>query len=187
MKIAKRRTQNVLTKRFGNDKQLMRVFKFIVKFNVFAIPLYLVLFMGWTWPPLQKFIADFTFNNLIYMGYSPSINDFLISIPIKNGDWAAVINWDCTGWKSMLALFALIMATDFKIRLKALCMILIPVVFFINLLRILFMFFWVKTFDLAYYQTVHTIIWSWGLILTIILLWFLWMKYDFLRVFNRNK
>src|SRR3990167_3189769 len=88
--------------RFGSDKQLMRVLKFIVKFNLFAIPLYLVLITGWNWPALQKWIADFTFSNLVAMGYNPSISDLLISIPIKNGDWAAFINWDCTGWKSML-------------------------------------------------------------------------------------
>src|SRR3989344_2790729 len=122
--------------RFGSDKQLMRVLKFIVKFNLFAIPLYLVLI---------------------------------------------------TGWKSMLALFALIMATDFRLKRKAFGMILIPVVFFINLLRILFMFFWVKTFDLAHYQTLHSLIWSCGLILTIVLLWFVWMKYDFLKIFDRNR
>ncbi|HLC76584.1 MAG TPA: exosortase/archaeosortase family protein [archaeon] len=173
--------------RFGSDKQLMRVLKFIVKFNLFAIPLYLVLITGWNWPALQKWIADFTFSNLVAMGYNPSISDLLISIPIKNGDWAAFINWDCTGWKSMLALFALIMATDFRLKRKAFGMILIPVVFFINLLRILFMFFWVKTFDLAHYQIVHSLIWSWGLILTILLLWFVWMKYDFLKIFDRNR
>ena len=174
--------RSALEKRFGSNKGLYRILKFIVKFNIFAIPLYLVLFTGWTWPALQKFIADFIFNALNAMGYNPSINDVLISIPIKNGVWAAVISWDCVGWKSMLALFALIMATDFKPKRKALGMLLIPVVFFINLLRILFMFFWVKTFDLAYYQTVHAVIWSWGLILTILVLWFLWMKYDFTKI-----
>lgn len=164
------------------DQRLFRVLKFIVKFNIFAIPLYIILITGWTWPELQKWIADFTYNSLTAMGYHPSINDVLISIPVRNGDWAAVISWDCVGWKSMLALFALIMATDFRTKRKLLGLLLIPIVFVINLLRIIFMFFWVKTFDLAYYQAVHAVIWSWGLILTILLLWFLWMKYDFGKV-----
>ncbi len=174
--------RSVLEKRFGSNKDLLRVLRFIIKFNIFAIPLYVILIADLSFVPLQKFIADFIFNSLNAMGYNPTINELLISIPIKNGDWAATINWDCTGWKSMLALFALIMATDFGTNRKLLGLLLIPVVFAINLLRILFMFFWVKTFDLAYYQTVHSLVWSWGLIFTVLILWFLWMKYDFLKI-----
>ncbi len=169
------------------DRRLFRILKFVVKFNVFAIPLYIILVMGWTLPALQKLVADFVFSSLTATGYNPAIDGLLISIPINNGNWAAVISWDCVGWKSMLALFALVMATDFGAKRKLLGLVLVPIVFVINLLRILFMFFWVKTFDLAYYQTVHAVVWGWGLILTILVLWFVWMKYDFGKVLGKGK
>lgn len=161
------------------NKKLLRTAKFLVKFNIFAIPLYVILLSEWTLPALQRAIADMTMYMLTAAGMDPSINDLIISIPVRNGNWGAVINWDCTGWKSMLAFFALVMATDYGPKRKALGLLLLPVIFVINLARIFFMFFYVKTFDLAYYETVHALVWSWGLIILILALWLVWMKYDF--------
>ena len=160
--------------------------KFFIKFNLFAIPLYIILYQGWALPGLQQFIANIVTHALAALGLNPTMQDLVISIPVRNGDWAAVISWDCTGWKSMFAYFALVMATDYPNKRKALGLLLLPVIFVINLLRIVFMFFYVHTFDLAYYRTVHAVIWSWGLILTIAVLWLLWMKYDFTKILNRK-
>lgn len=169
------------------DTKFFRVLRFFIKFNLFAIPLYVILYEGWTLVELQHFIASVTMSALTAMGYNPSIHDLIISIPVRNGDWAAVINWDCTGWKSLLAFFALVMATDYPNKRKALGLLLLPVVFAINLLRIVFMFFYVRTFDLAHYQLVHSIVWSWGLILTILVLWVIWMKWDFRKILKETK
>lgn len=163
------------------NERLFRIAKFLIKFNIFAIPLYAILLSGWTLVELQRVVADITMYALTALGMNPTINDLIISIPVKNGDWGAVINWDCTGWKSLLAFFALVMATDYPAKRKLLGLALLPVIFVINLLRIVFMFFYVKTFDLANYQLVHTVVWSWGLIIVIIALWLAWMKYDFTK------
>ena len=170
------------TRLSATDAKLLRILKFIIKFNLFAIPLYIILYEGWTLPWLQQAIANITTAILGALGYNPTANGLYISIPIRNGDWAAFISWDCTGWKSLLAFFALVMATDYPMKRKLLGLLLLPVIFAVNLLRIVFMFFYVRTFDLANYQTVHTIIWSWGLILTIIALWLIWLRYDFTRM-----
>ena len=180
-----KRLSRRLSRRLSNDK-LLRILKFIVKFNVFAIPLYIILFTRFEWVWLEKAVTDITVYFLNGLGFNPTVHDLLISIPIRGGSWAAVINWDCTGWKSMLAFFALVMATDYPARRKAMGLLLIPVIFAINLLRIVFMFFYVRAFDLAYYQAVHTIIWSWGLIITIAALWLLWLRYDLTKIFWKS-
>ncbi len=158
------------------DRKLVEVLKFLVKFNTFAIPLYIILLSGWTLVQLQQLTVDLTYRILMVTGAEPTVSNFLISIPIKNGNWAAFISWDCTGWKSMLAFFALVMSTPYSYRKKAIGLIAIPLIYVVNLLRIFFMFLYVRTFDLAYYETVHSIVWSWGLILIVLLLWFLWLR-----------
>lgn len=169
------------------ETKFIRMLKFFVKFNLFAIPLYVILYEGWTLPALQTWIADFTVYVLTALGLSPVLDGLIISIPVPNGNWAAVITWDCTGWKSLLAFFALVMATDYPNKRKVLGLLLLPVIFAVNLLRILFMFLWVHWFDLANYQLVHAVVWSWGLILTILVLWLVWMKYDLSMLFGRSR
>ncbi len=160
----------------GYEKHIS-LLNFLIRLNVFSIPLYAILLLDLSLPQLQRIIADITFLLLNASGMNPVINDLLISIPIKNGSWGAFINWDCTAWKSILAFFALVMATDkvSSAKMKG-GMIFIPLIFIINLVRIFFMFFYVKTFDIAYYSVVHTVVWSWGMIFVILAFWFLWMK-----------
>ncbi|MEK6887439.1 MAG: exosortase/archaeosortase family protein [Candidatus Aenigmatarchaeota archaeon] len=183
MKRKPRRKQRISQR----NEKLLHLLKFFVKFNLFAIPLYIILLSKFEWAWLEQFVVSIVTPILQLLGYNPTVHDLLISIPIKNGSWGAVINWDCTGWKSMLAFFALIMATEFPLRRKLAGMVLIPVIFVINLLRIVFMFFYVRTFDLANYQTVHAVVWSWGLIATIIVLWLLWLRFDFTKVFKKKR
>lgn len=164
-----------------------QLLSFLIKLNLFAIPLYAILILDLSFAPMQKLIADATFSLLSAAGFSPSINGLLISIPIKNGNWGAFINWDCTAWKSMLAFFALVMATKgrqtdvqstpswFKGKAAGLMMFL-PLIFAANLLRIFFIFYYVRTFDLAYYQIVHDVVWSWGMIFAVLAFWLVWMK-----------
>jgi exosortase/archaeosortase family protein len=154
-----------------------RLLKFLIKLNVFAIPLYVILISGITLPQLQGAVAWITYHLLSAAGIQPSLNGLLISIPISNGTWAAAITWDCTAWKSMLAFFALVMATDYGLREKRNGLLFfIPLIFIVNIVRILFMFFYVKTFDLAGYYAVHAIVWSWGMIIVILVFWIIWLK-----------
>ncbi|HLD39116.1 MAG TPA: exosortase/archaeosortase family protein [archaeon] len=169
------------------NEKLLHLLEFFVKFNLFAIPLYIILLSRFEWAWLEQFVVDIVTPMLQFLGLNPTTNGLMISIPIRDGSWAAVINWDCTGWKSMLAFFALVMATNFSLRRKLAGMVLIPVIFIVNLLRIVFMFFYVRTFDLANYQTVHAVVWSWGLIATIIVLWLLWLRFDFTKFWKRKR
>lgn len=149
---------------------------FLIRFNIFAIPLYFILLTGMMSEPLMQLTTQLAFVLLRATGISASLNDNIISVSVSNGSFGAYVSWDSTGWKSMLALAALIFATSFSLRKKLFGLLLLPVVYCINILRIWFMFF-IVTIDASYFELAHLTIWSWGLIFTILLLWIVWMKF----------
>jgi exosortase/archaeosortase family protein len=154
----------------------IRTVNFLIRLLVWAIPLYIILLLDLSLPQLQHFIADIVTYMLNLAGMHPVLKDLLISIPIRDGSWGAFINWDCTAWKSLLAFLALVMAVDKGDKKKGLVLFL-PLIFVINILRIFFMFWFVQTYDLAYFGLVHTLIWSWGMIFTILIFWVIWLRY----------
>ena len=148
---------------------------FLVRFNLFSIPLYAVILAGFQ----SGFLMDITSNIVVALlsstGIETTMHGNIIAVPVKDGNFGAFVSWDSTGWKSMLAMFALIFATAFPLRKKLMGLALIPVVYAVNILRIWFMFF-ISTVDTNYFALAHLTIWSWGLIFTVLALWVLWMK-----------
>jgi len=158
--------------------RLFSTAKFILKFNLLAIPMYIVLLLRMEIQQLKDITAGIVFFVLQSTGIDVAmLPNNLISIPISGGSWAAFIDWDCTGWKSMYALFALIFATNFSARKKFYGLLLLPLVYIINIARIWFMFFYVSNYGLAYFSIVHAFVWSWGLIAVILILWVLWIRW----------
>ena len=161
-----------------SDESKARVLKFLAKFLIFAIPLYIILYFNLEWQQLESSIAGIVSFLLGAMGFAVQRGGDFISIPVSGGQWGAFINWDCTGWKSFLALIALVMATDFSLDKKAKGLaVMLPALFAVNIARIVFMFWFVSDFGLAYFDLVHLVIWSWGLILTILVFWAIWMRW----------
>ncbi len=121
--------------------------------------------------------ADIVEQFLSLTGISFERSGLLFSVPVDNGNWGAVINWDCVGWKSLLAIFALVMATDYPMRkkLKGLA-VLLPAIYLANILRIVFLIWYVAAYDLAYFAIVHAVLWTWGLVFLILVSWALWIK-----------
>jgi len=164
------------------NRKLLRMLVFLIKFNLFAIPLYLIILSGFQWAFLKEATAGSVFVMLRISGIDASIENSYIAVPMSNGSFVASIDWDCTGWKSMFALFALIFATDFPLRRKLAGLVLLPVIYSINLVRIWFMFFFASVYGLAYYSILHATIWSLGLITAILILWIIWLKKDFSKL-----
>ena len=159
----KKKSRKQRKKKFEfSKKDAFKILVFLIKFNLFAIPLYLIIISGFQLSFLKDLTTDISFFLLKFTGIDASLSGNIISIPIKDGSFAATIDWDCTGWKSMLALFALIFATDFSLRKRLYGLVFIPLVYLVNLLRIWFMFYFVSSFGLLYYNIVHTLVWSWG-------------------------
>lgn len=172
-------TRRRFTKFWNNDRKEYRILKFLVKFNLFAVPLYVALILSIQFPQLQVWMAQLTEQMLLETGIAAERSGTYITIPIAGGSWGAFINWECTAWKSFLAAFALIMATDFAMNKKVRGLaVIIPALFVVNLVRILFMFHFVHSYDLMFYQLVHTVIWSWGLILAILAMWTGWVRFN---------
>lgn len=160
-----------IIKKISSSELLM----FIIRFNIFAVPLYLILISGAEFEPLMKLTTELAFALLRLTGINANLHDYIISVPVSTGSFGAFVSWDSTGWKSMLALTALIFATGFSLKKKLLGLALIPLVYSINIFRIWFMFF-IVTVNPAYFELAHITIWSWGLIFTILLLWVIWVK-----------
>lgn len=160
------------------NKRLIRALVFLFRFNLFAIPLYLMLLSGFQLALLKDITSYTAYGMLKITGIEAEISGSVITVPAEGGFFLASVDWDCTGWKSMLALFALIFATDFPLRRKMAGLVLIPAVYIINLIRIWFMFFFVSNFGVAYYSFVHATIWSLGLMAAVLGLWVLWLKTD---------
>jgi exosortase/archaeosortase family protein len=156
-------------------KESRRVLIFLAKFNIFAIPLYAILLSGFQLVQLMQLTTHLAFAFLRLTGINAELHGDIISVPVSNGNFGAYVSWDSTGWKSMLALLALIFATDFPSRKKLVGLMLLPAVYLINILRIWFMFF-IVTVNVAYFEFAHLTVWSWGLIFSILALWVLWMK-----------
>ncbi len=167
-------------KKLKKHKREYEALKFIVRFNVFALPLYIIALLGWQLDALIQLTEFLARSLLSATGISHSVLNNLIVLPVQNGSWAAFINWECTGWKAMYAFFALVMATPVAMERKWKALVLIPLIYAINIIRIWFMFFYVANFGVEFYPFVHAVIWSWGLILVIVGLWF-WWAYHQLR------
>ena len=164
-------------KRFKFNEKERSIILFFVKFNIFAVPLYVLLAIGADFSWLQNAVAGITLELLAAAGISASRDGYLISIPVDGGSWGGFINSDCVGWKSVLAYIALVMATEFPLRKKLAGLVLVPAIFIANLARIFFMFLYVDTWGLAGYGFVHAVVWSWGLLLIVIASWIAWAKW----------
>jgi exosortase/archaeosortase family protein len=179
--------QNKGTKKFSiakfskRNKKLVKVLTFLILLNVFSIPLYAIVISGFEFQPLKSLTAGSALFLLRLTGMDASLSteavNPVISMPVSGGQWAAVISWDCTGWKSMLALFALVFATPFVLSKKLFGLVLIPLIYIINIARIWFMFFYVNTFGFNFYSIIHSIVWSWGLLVMMLIIWVVWAKF----------
>jgi len=166
-----------------DKKQLKTVAWFLIKFNLLAIPMYLILYFNVSMQPLQLFFAQALANGLNSLGYktyfieSPISTIPLISISGTNAQ-PIYVSTDSTGWKSLYALTALVLATPnkkTKKRVKFLA-IALPSIFIINYLRMLTTILICLRFGFKYFDFVHGFLWSWGLISAILVLWFMWLK-----------
>ncbi|MBI4019544.1 MAG: archaeosortase/exosortase family protein [Candidatus Aenigmarchaeota archaeon] len=158
-------------------RDLRSQFEFIVKLNIFALPFYIIELAGVQFTWFIELTERISFLLMQLTGLPVIIENGLIAIPVNGGTWAAYVSWDSSGWKSLLIFFALVMATDVALNKRLAGLLLLPVLYVLNILRIWFMFFFVWVFGLEHYTLVHGTLWSWGSIASLLVLWFLWKKW----------
>jgi exosortase/archaeosortase family protein len=168
-------------------RKLWAVALFLVKFNLLAIPMYLVLWLNLSYPPLQIFLTDLVCRTLNFLGYDAALVNSPISlvplISVSDQLPKIQISWDSTGWKSLYALAALTIATPFatikgKAKFLAVGLLLL---FVLNFVRILTTILTAVNYGFQYFEVVHTLLWREGLILAVVLLWYWWLRAEGLR------
>jgi len=159
-----------------------QILKFLIRLNVFLAPIYVL--SGASFYFLQRFVAISVVHVLKLLGIDASLKDLLITVPTFGGYFAGFIDFDCTGWKSMIAFLALVFATPTKEKKKLYGLIFLPLIFIVNVIRVSFVFFFVSVKGADYFHLIHSIGWSFGMISLVLFLWVLWMKW--MRVFERQ-
>lgn len=161
-------------------KKLLAILFFLLKLNILAIPLYILLYLNFTFVPLQDFLTYVTAGSLKLLGYSIDLKtDIRCNSPVISvSNQLICISWDSTGWKSLYLLAALVIATplsNLKGKAKFLS-ISLPILFLINFLRILTTILFSLSFGFEYFEIVHTFFWRECLIFAVIVIWYLWLR-----------
>ncbi|MEM5829733.1 MAG: archaeosortase/exosortase family protein [Candidatus Aenigmatarchaeota archaeon] len=160
-------------------KQLLQVFWFLVKFNLLAIPLYLLLYLNFSYKPLQNLVAFLSYKLLLALGTKASLDGSSLKVVNNFTIFFVEIDMDCTGWKSLYALFSLTMATPFIKLKKKLFFLLValPSIFFFNIVRIALTAY-IYLVESSLFEFIHDFLWKFGLIFAILASWILWLKYE---------
>lgn len=157
---------------------------FLIKLNVLAIPLYLIVYFGYSVPALQDVWAAGLEQSLRSLGYETALGGNLIGVKSGEAIYQIDLSWDSTGWKSMYALSALVFASGVgtlrsKLRFLAFG---IPLVVFANLLRVVTTVAFSLSFGFAWFDFLHTFLWGGLMIALVVLMWY----GLFLKGWNKN-
>ncbi|MEM5772886.1 MAG: archaeosortase/exosortase family protein [Candidatus Aenigmatarchaeota archaeon] len=160
-------------------KKLLQVIWFLIKFNLLAIPLYVLIFINFSYQPLQNLVAFLSYKFLQAFKIQANLNQSSLMV-IRGTEIAFIeIDMDCTGWKSLYALFSLAIATpSIKWKKKFIFLIFaLPSIFLFNIARIVItIYFSLIRPDL--FGFVHDFFWQFGLIFAILASWVLWLRYE---------
>jgi len=160
------------------QKRWWKIAKFFILFNLLAIPMHIILYFNLYYIPLQKFVALLTYNILRVLGFQTEISMYILKVVSFQGIQIVEISMDSTGWKSLYALVALVIATPdrkWKEKIKFLIFAL-PVIFGLNVLRIATTIAMCATYGLQYFEIIHTLLWREGLILVVVAVWYIWLR-----------
>ncbi|UCG95278.1 MAG: archaeosortase/exosortase family protein [archaeon] len=150
--------------------ELRETLFFLSKLLLLSVPLYLVIWLGLDLSPLQELVARTVQSFLNFAGYSVEREGFGLLI----GNFSFYISRDCTGWKGLLFLAALIFATKAGWRKRALGLAAgLPAFFAFNLLRIMFMV-WIGLGNRGLFYLLHDFLWQFSMIAVVLLLWLMW-------------
>jgi exosortase/archaeosortase family protein len=166
-------------------KKLLNIELFLLKMIILAIPLFAISEFGMPllsmilWP-VQNFLAWAAYSLLSAAGFHVAWNGVYVVMLSGAELFTIEISADCTAWKSLYALAALVVATPIsnsnlagKAKFLA---VWLPVVFVVNFARIASTMAIGLLFGFRYLEVVHTVLWREGLIALIIIIWYLWFR-----------
>ncbi len=170
------------------NRRLWTVFKFLAGFTILAAPLYLFIWSQWNPIWLRSFNAYISAGILDIIGIEASSS----GVFLNTAGLYVNVSTDSTGWKSMLALTALILATPREIWKeensedsqkgyvnwvgKARGVVAGVIFVFVgNIVRLVSMVYLVEVSG-ASYSFVHTFLWRWGLMFLVLGFWICWIN-----------
>jgi len=160
------------------QKRLWGALEFLIRLLILSIPLYLVLILAIDLSPLQHVVASHSASLLKALGYNVFQEGYRILVGTIPNHFYFLINEDCTGWKSMLFLFALIFAVP-RIAMKKRILGLViglPIVWVGNLMRVLGVVLAERAWGVDFALTLHDYGYRLGLIALVLIIWVVWLK-----------
>ena len=170
------------------QKKLWNIFIFLLRFLVLAIPLHVLLWLNFDAHILQVVTVNSVSFLLSLFNVSHRVIDVFLIVYFGSVPWTIEIIKDCVGWKSFMAVCALIFAVrkvSAKKRIKGI-LIAAPLIFIGNIFRIFTSIYLSMALGYKWFDFIHNILWQWGLIALVILIWWLWLE-KIADVGNRTK
>ncbi len=160
------------------QKKLWNIFIFLLRFLVLAIPLHVLLWLNFDAHMLQVVTVNSVSFLLSLFNVTHRVIDVFLIVDPGSVPWTIEIIKDCVGWKSFMAVCALIFAVrkvSAKKRIKGI-LIAAPIIFAGNIFRIFTSIYLSVTFGYKWFDFIHNILWQWGLIALVILIWWVWLE-----------
>lgn len=179
---SRRYFKKIYKKMSSKEKKLLEVLKFLIIFNLLAIPLHLIITYEFTVYPLafieraqvSLFLNVFGVKHAIY---DVPYNEGLIpAIDINNQVLA--IGEPCTSIRSLMAFTALVIASPKKAwASKKKALLYLPIIYLVNIVRIITLAF--VSFEFPnIFELIHVILWREGMIALILVLWINWFRQE---------
>jgi exosortase/archaeosortase family protein len=148
---------------------------FLLKFNLLLIPFYAIIYFDLSVHPFQVTFTNFIATILRFLNYQVRTSEFYLFIG-RDG-YPIEISMDCLGWKGVYSLFALVFATSGKTRDKLRFLaVWMPVIFVINILRVLFTLIFGLNFGMQYIEFIHAFLWQEVMVAALIVIFYIWLK-----------
>jgi exosortase/archaeosortase family protein len=171
------------------QRSLWRSLNFLVRLIILALPLYLIIWLGIDLLPLQlaaasqsAWLLEVTGNQVLLEGTGLLVNNSFEFIIIP----------DCTGWKSMIFLFALIFAVPgADLRKRLLGLVGLPLIWVANLARVYGVVMVQGVWGTEAAVMMHDTLFQLGLIVLVFVVWIIWLLWSegrlTLRVFSLRR
>lgn len=149
-------------------KILIFATKLLVMFAIMSI-----VSWGVDFYPFQEITARFSTDSVNLLGLPAEMDGIMITVGEKN----FLVSEDCTSWKGLFFLMSLIVATGStaKKKLEGLA-IGLPVLYSLNLLRIVTLIFFTVRYGPAAYEFIHGFLWHSTMVIAVLALWLQWMR-----------
>lgn len=160
------------------QERLWNILWFLIRLLILSIPLYLIIFLAVDLTPVQVAVAGQTAHVLDGMGFNVMQEGYHLIVGTVEDHFYFMINEDCTGWKSILFLFALMVAVPgiaWKRRLIGL-VIGIPLIWVTNLGRVLGVVLAERMWGMEFAMVLHDYGYRLLMVAAVLVVWLVWLK-----------